>query len=188
MSCSQVLAFVLETSQIQGSMTGQEVRDALFARLFGITAIIQSGLLVRAGKKGNGKGDKSSDLESYESALSELIALGEKKSWLREGAWWSILLAMEALYSSGVRWKNDAIKSSTRILFTDYHSWSPEKIALTLKLQKLDPDLDWQSMTSPTFKSSDLFKSKNLPTLARILKVRGASDYIQILSPNCLLS
>ena len=47
MTCAQILAFVLDASQTGGSLSGQEQRDMLFARLFGITALVRSGLLVR---------------------------------------------------------------------------------------------------------------------------------------------
>jgi len=42
-----IVSIILDSSKTQGSMTGQEERDVLFARLFGLTSVIQSGLLVR---------------------------------------------------------------------------------------------------------------------------------------------
>ena len=45
-SCDQMLALLKTTSQPSGVMSKQEERDVLFAQLFGIKAIVQSGLVV----------------------------------------------------------------------------------------------------------------------------------------------
>ena len=46
-NCSQIIPIVLEYSQTHGSMSGQEIRDALLARLFGLSVLIRSGLVFR---------------------------------------------------------------------------------------------------------------------------------------------
>ena len=155
-------------------MTGQEERDVLFARLFGIMSIVQSGLLVRTDPLSTSASSATlpSTLSSYEEVLSQLLILGEKKSWLRESAWFTIKLAVDAIQESKVSWKNEAIESTLKQLFIDNKIWSPEKVALALKLQDLFSHRNWNDLFSPPFKNSDLFSPANLQVLSRILKVR----------------
>ena len=174
MTAAQIVAMILDSSKTQGSMTGQEERDVLFARLFGLTAVIQSGLLVRDAplRTSASSSTAASSLATYQDVLAQLIALGEKKSWLRESVWWTIGLAVDALARSQVSWKDEAVEATINSLFTEHKLWTPEKIALALKLQNLYPSLDWRKLLSPTFKNPDLLSTANLPTLAKILKVR----------------
>lgn len=154
-------------------MSGQEERDVLFARLFGLTSVIQSGLLVRTTPLSTSASSAPavSTLASYEEVLSQLFALGEKKSWLRESAWWTAGLAIDALQASDVSWKADALKATVKAIFVDNKAWSPEKAALTLKLQKAYPSHDWPKSLAPTFKHSQLLHTGNYSALARIMKV-----------------
>lgn len=151
-------------------MTGQEERDVLFARLFGLTSVIQSGLLLRDTSLPS-TSTTASDLSSFKEVLAQLLALGEKKSWLRESAWWSLCLAVAALSASEVSWKENALEATVAAVYSDAKTWSPEKLALTLKLQAASPSREWKKILSPTFKSSDLLSTGNLSAIARILKV-----------------
>lgn len=161
-------------------MSGQEERDVLFARLFGLTAIIQSGLLVRQQALSTAS-HVSSSLESFVSVLSELLALGEKKSWLKESCWWSVGLAVDAVHSSVAPWKNDAISTVVKRVFIEDKTWTSEKVALYLKMQRYYPTEDWEPLLKPTFKTSDILSNKNLSALGKILKV-SLSRKIPILS------
>jgi DNA polymerase phi len=169
-------------------MTGQEVRDMLFARLFGLTAVIRSGLLIRVTPLPTSASFETlaSSLAGYQETISQLIALGEKKSWLREGAWWTIMLAIEALHTSAVPWKNDAIETTIETLFVENKDWSPEKVALTVKLQGLYPTRDWKKYLSPSFKNPDFLSNTNLVTLARILKVCYVAFFHNLHTENIL--
>ncbi|KAF8212387.1 DNA polymerase phi-domain-containing protein [Mycena galopus ATCC 62051] len=171
-TCSQILALVMDATKSQGSMTGQEERDVIFARLFGLTAIIQSGLIVRTKPLPFSASSQTSasSLASFQEAVSNLIALGEKKSWLRESAWWSLALAIDALNASEVPWREGAFDATVECVFSENSAWSPEKVAITLKLQNIQPDRDWRKYLCPGFKSPDLLANTNLQTLGRILK------------------
>lgn len=172
-TCSQVVALILDSSKTQGSMTGQEERDVLFARLFGLTAVIQSGLLVRTTPLSSSASSATevSNLASFLELISQLLLLGEKRSWLRESAWWTIGLAIDALGTSSVSWRDDAFTATLERLYVDNKVWTPEKVALTLKLQKLRPDADWRKLLSPPFKHPELVHTGNYTALSRILKV-----------------
>ncbi|KAJ7109235.1 DNA polymerase phi-domain-containing protein [Mycena epipterygia] len=171
-TCSQILALVIDATKSQGSMTGQEERDIIFARLFGLTAIIQSGLIVRTKPLPFSASSETSasSVASFQEAVSNLIALGEKKSWLRESAWWSLGLAIDALNTSDVPWKDNAFDVTVECVFGENTAWSPEKVAITLKLQTIHPNRDWRKFLCPAFKNPDLLGSANLLTLGRILK------------------
>lgn len=184
MTCSQIVALILDTAKTHGSMTGQEERDVLFARLFGLTAVIQSGLLVRPTPSSTSASTSSgfSDVHAYNNVLDELLLLGERRSWLRESAWWTIGLAIEALSLSDVPWKAHAEESTIQSLYIGNKTWTPEKIAITLKLQKRYPSRDWHAIMSPTFKQDKILATGNYSTLARILKVFSLMTSLDLLS------
>lgn len=52
-------------------------------------------------------------------------------------------------------------------------AWTPEKIALALRVQRLWPEREheWRWLWAPTFKHGNIYHQTNLVTLARILKV-----------------
>ncbi|CAL1703687.1 unnamed protein product [Somion occarium] len=177
-TCSQAVTLILDSSKTQGSMTGQEERDVLFARLFGLTAVIQSGLIVRDTPLSSSASSatEASNLASFSEVISELLALGEKRSWLRESAWWTIGLAVDALGASSVYWKDDAFEAALEMIYVENKIWTPEKIALTLKLQKLRADADWRKLLSPPFKQPEITHSGNYTALARILKEVNADE------------
>jgi len=169
-TCSQIVKLVLDASKTQGSMTGQEERDNLFARLFGITSIIQSGLIARNGTLPTSSTSASS-LESYELVITTLVALGEKKSWLRESAWWAFVSAIEILAKSDVEWKDQGVEVTSNTIYAKVSGWTSEKLALSLRLQTLFPEKDWSLVLSPVFKSTDILATQNLKVLTNILKV-----------------
>ncbi|KAI0086629.1 DNA polymerase phi-domain-containing protein [Irpex rosettiformis] len=173
-TCSQIITLILDSSKPQGSMTGQEERDVLFARLFGLTAVIRSGLLVRTTplSTSGSTAPAVSTLSSYQTLLENLIALGEKKSWLKESAWWAIGLASDALKASSVDWKDDAFEATVKTIYTGENAkaWSPEKVALTVKLQEAWPEHAWKETLAPTFKHAPLVHTGNYAALARIMK------------------
>ncbi|KAL1709805.1 DNA polymerase phi-domain-containing protein, partial [Schizophyllum commune] len=203
-TCAQITTLIADASKPQGSISGQEERDLLFARLFGYTAVIQSGLLVRTRPLPSSASTPSSapttttststttsasptfpsSLTSYRTVLTGLLALGDAKAWLRESAWWTLGLALDALHASSVPWKDAARDWTAGQIYTEREDWSPEKVAITLKMQKLYPELGWKKLLSPVFKnkdsaaknpdsaskSVDLLSNANLPVIARIIK------------------
>ncbi|KAL1735154.1 DNA polymerase phi-domain-containing protein, partial [Schizophyllum commune] len=196
-TCAQITTLIADASKPQGSISGQEERDLLFARLFGFTAVIQSGLLVRTKPLSSSTSASSptstttfpstatststsaspsspSSLASYQTVLTGLLALGDAKAWLRESAWWTLGLALDALHASSVPWKDAARDWTAEQIYTEREDWSPEKVAITLKMQKLYPELGWKKLLSPNrdsaSKSPDLLSNANLPVIAKIIK------------------
>lgn len=169
-TCCQITKLVLDASKTQGSMSGQEERDNLFARLFGITSIIHSGLIARDGTLPTSSTHASS-LESYELVVSTLVTLGEKKSWLRESAWWALSAGIEVLAKSDVEWKEQGVEATFDTIYAKVSGWTPEKLALTLRLQAILPERGWSLVLSPVFKGTDILATQNLKVVASILKV-----------------
>ncbi|KAI5982996.1 DNA polymerase phi-domain-containing protein [Pisolithus marmoratus] len=173
-TCTQIVSLISDSTKKQGSMSGQEERDIHFARLFGLTAVIRSGLLVRQTPlpSSGSSNTQVSSVESYEEVLKKLIEIGEAKSWLRESAWWTIGLAIDAVQASSVPWKVKALDTTVDYLFSKEKEsfWSPEKVAMTLKLQPLLPNHDWDSTLAPVFKGPNILSVGNLASLGRVLK------------------
>ena len=114
-------------------MRGQEERDVLFARLFGLQSILRSGILFR---------DSTSGLEDWQEVVIELEEVGDKKAWLRESCGWVVLDALDKVVASDATWKEEAIASFVKRTFgadANQSGWTPEKVALTIKLQALRP-------------------------------------------------
>ncbi|KAF9533445.1 DNA polymerase phi-domain-containing protein [Crepidotus variabilis] len=168
---SQILNLILDCTKVQGSMNGQEERDVLFARLFGILSVVQSGLAFRA--ESSSKQPSASSIfstEAYEQIMGSLVTLGDQKSWLRESSWFAIHQSIDALQGSNVPWKEAGFETAVQELFVKNSTWSTEKLALALKLQNLHPNMDWQAILTPTFKNADILSSGNLAIVSRILK------------------
>ncbi|EJD46060.1 hypothetical protein AURDEDRAFT_63592 [Auricularia subglabra TFB-10046 SS5] len=162
----QMITLILEASETSGAMKGQEERDMLFARLFGLTALAQSGLLVRAGLATE---------DDFVRAVDALSVLGARKSWLQESAVWAVLRALEALHNSDVDWRDKAVKHVLKDIFAEGKEWTPEKVALALQAQKWFPEVKWKKMVAPTFKDANLLSTGHLSTISKIFKVRLSS-------------
>jgi len=134
-------------------------------------ALIQSKLVFRT-KPLPSSTTSASSLESYERILVDLVNLSERKSWLRESAWFTIHLAVNELEKAQVDWKGEAVQKTLEILFVDNKTWSTEKLAVGLELQSAYPESDWKSAFAPAFKTPELLSVGNLGTMSKILKVR----------------
>lgn len=171
LSPAHIISLVLRSSITSNSQKGTEQRDALFARLFGLMSVIDSGLLLRP----------TASLEDFKLTLGELWGLGEKKAWIREPSWWAAIRGIRALLSAQgqeVAWKEQAIQAVVDRVYGKAAAgggvgampWTQEKVALTLLLQSHRPDFDWKSLLAPAFKNGDVLAATNLHTLSRILK------------------
>ncbi|OJA13731.1 hypothetical protein AZE42_02950 [Rhizopogon vesiculosus] len=57
--------------------------------------------------------------------------------------------------------------------------WTPETVAVTLKLQPAMPEHNWKKTLAPTFKDADILAPANFSTLGRILKETPGEDELQ---------
>lgn len=137
----------------------------MFARLFGITALVDSGALFASNAR----------LDDFKMVIDQLIILQNAKEWLTEAAGWGLLRAAEGVADSSVEWKSEALQYLTEKFFAD-KTWTPEKVALALTLSSKAPELNWKALTAPVFKHTPLLASQNLPTLGRVLKEGGVAE------------
>ncbi|QRW27168.1 DNA polymerase phi subunit [Rhizoctonia solani] len=178
---ASITSSILEASAISNSMKGQEVRDTLFARLFGLTAVIQSGLLFRTSRLTTSPsapeelGLPASSLVAYQTTVTELFNLGEKKSWLRESSWWSIDLALRSLHSSqGLEWKDQAIQWTIETIYRGDQAkeWTPEKLGLTVTFKILLPINHGKTSSHRRSVTQPWFRPPTCPLLPEFLKKR----------------
>ncbi|KAH9048219.1 DNA polymerase phi-domain-containing protein [Lactarius hengduanensis] len=188
-SCAQILALVLDASRTTGNQTGQEERDLLFARLFGLASIVHSGLLIRTHPPLPQSPSAPSTPESCEAVLKALRTLAHAKSWLAEPAYWAVGSALDLLAATrdaDVPWREKVVRALLEEEFGETSPveeraaksevvWTPEKIALALRAQRLWPEREheWRWLWTPTFKRGNIFHQANLVTLARILRETG---------------
>ncbi|KZV92838.1 hypothetical protein EXIGLDRAFT_613837 [Exidia glandulosa HHB12029] len=164
-TANQMITLILEASETSNAMKGHEERDMLFARLFGLTALAQSGLLVRAS-------DAATE-DDFARVIDALDNLGQRKSWLAESAAWAVSRALDTLAKSDVAWRDSAAKRAVKKSFADEtgaKEWTQENVALALHAQKGFPDLKWKKLLSPTFKDANILSTGHLATLAKIFK------------------
>lgn len=164
-----MIDLVLSSSEVTGSLTGQEERDMMFARLFGFTSIVESGLIVREVTLPH-TSSAASSLEDYRHLIEELVALGDRKSWFRETCWWTILQAVSCIIASTASFKTSALDWTLNQLFVQNNDWTPEKLALWLKFQSTWTNIS-QAPLKHVFKGKHPLVTGNLPISAKILKV-----------------
>ncbi|KAG8825804.1 DNA-directed DNA polymerase [Serendipita sp. 401] len=152
-STAQMIDLVLSSSETTGSMSGQEERDMMFARLFGLSSIAQSGLLTRETPPPH-ISNPASTLQDYQRIITQLVILGDHKMWFRESCWWSISQVISVIIASNASFKSEALQWTVNELLIQDTSWTPEKIAIWLRYQSL-----WDNISQLPLKV--LFKGKH---------------------------
>jgi DNA polymerase phi len=204
LTSTQIISLILRNSTITVSHKGQETRDLLFARLFGLFSVIQSNLLFRSPSPPPTDPSSSSSagaggLADFKTVVRELVEVGSKKAWLRESAWWGVGQALAGLKAAeGVAWEKEAVEWVAKVVLRGDLSgepeeeqagegedgsvsalaakeWTVEKVAVALRLM-VDYPTHPSPLPSPPFKMpSSLLHSTNLPLLAKILKDSSVS-------------
>ncbi|KAG8828577.1 DNA-directed DNA polymerase [Serendipita sp. 399] len=141
------------SSEITGSMSGQEERDMMFSRLFGLSAIAHSGLLMRETPLPH-VNTRASTLQDYQRVLNQIVHLGNRKTWFRESCWWSLSQIISLLLSSSISFKSEALNWTLNELFIQESSWTPEKVAIWLRYQAT-----WNAISQAPLKT--LFKGRH---------------------------
>ncbi|EPQ32359.1 uncharacterized protein PFL1_00555 [Pseudozyma flocculosa PF-1] len=162
----EILALILKYSTPQGSISGQEQRDLMFAKLFGVLALVQSGLLFRP----------TSSLAHFERSMDVLLALTGKKAWMGESCGWVLYQTIGHLRSDAApAWADDALSWLARTVGAATEN-TPEKVAILFRLEQTGRLGARDSVIVPPYKGTHLLSSANLPTLARILRDASASE------------
>ncbi|KAK4058782.1 DNA-directed DNA polymerase [Microbotryomycetes sp. JL221] len=164
-----VLPVIISSSTPTNSSDSKEERELLFGRLFGLHAFLRSGIPTSP---------QAQDEELFKEVILALVALSNKKSWIKESAYWVIVQAVRDLQQlqgkKAPKFKNDAISWVAQRLLVDAREkgrgWTPEKVALVLALQSYETDIDFKSVLAPTFPSGNVLSRNSLSALAQALK------------------
>ncbi|WFD20036.1 DNA-directed DNA polymerase [Malassezia caprae] len=164
------LVLLLKHTVARGNLSGQELRDLQFARLFGVFALIRSGLLFAP----------TSSLATFQRAFHVLTKVAYYKSWISESCGWVVmqmLLPLASANGSRPPWADEALDWVAGCLAAT-HSLSPETLALALTLARIAPELQIGARMSPPLKHPCILATPNLTLLAAVLR-EGASMHLQ---------
>ena len=191
LSPDDILTLVLQYTKTEGKTTGQDERDALFAKLFAFHSLALSGVLFLGSSEG---GDGS--LQTFQRAIEILLATANKKTWLSETCAWSLIEIVNSLRKEGgkqssasagfnneeaVRWLQERIfsrKGSKEGAAAGAASaLTCDKLALLLSMQygeqgrlSQSEQQRWKELVAPPLKHPNVLHASNVKLLARVLK------------------
>ncbi|KAJ2784893.1 DNA-directed DNA polymerase [Coemansia javaensis] len=158
-SARVVLDLLWSSTEATRSMKGQEQRDVWFGRVFGMMAVVQSGLLGRAGAA------TAVDLRKM---AMELAAIGGKKSYLREVAY-AVLGAMVPVLGrlSGAD-MGELVAMFVDVALDKGAIETPDELLLALRLRRAYPGYDWAAAL-PQWHGAHMLSAKNAARVVPIL-------------------
>lgn len=156
-TAGDVLILIRKYSSPSGKVSRSEERNLLFARLFGIQSLLRSGLLLR---------HTSSNIQHVESAISELVEVGQKKAWLRESTGWVMAELLEAAttYCADKALAAQVVEVVSNLATSG--DLTSEKIVLLLRMSNGSNS----SARHPSLHKGDVLSSANLPAVAKVLR------------------
>lgn len=137
-------------------------KDLLFARLFGLHALVRSGVCFNI------------QPSAIAPLLHHLLALMQTKSWLKHPASFVILELVDRFAQGGSKATEQDWAALKDTLFVQHKQWHSQKLAWLLKLQFSASDRfgDAKSLLKGHFQNSAvLLHPSNLPAIAKMLKV-----------------
>ncbi|KAG7195804.1 DNA-directed DNA polymerase [Scheffersomyces spartinae] len=154
----EYLDLLVNTTGVKLSMKGKEMRSVLFGRLFGLHALINSGVLLSA-----------TDIEPHTRFISILVELAGTKSWLRETAMFTCCQYVRLVNDSTLE-ITDEIKVQVLQAVNDNNlNLSTEGVAIYLVVD--DSTLAQNILNPrPNWKSGHPFAKGNTSVLAKALK------------------
>ncbi|EGG06080.1 uncharacterized protein MELLADRAFT_116643 [Melampsora larici-populina 98AG31] len=171
-SAQSVYSLLISSTENQGGMKASEERDLLLGRLFGIKAIVSSGLIFRSSL------DSDSQLKIWNSLVDDLNSLTRRRSWLAESAGWVLTCGMLQnllARSEPISWKETALKTLVEKIFIQNTSWNLEKLAMAILLQRYDITIDWNSILRDILPVPLILSPENMSTLYGYLISSGHS-------------
>ncbi|KAJ2809962.1 DNA-directed DNA polymerase [Coemansia furcata] len=155
-SVKVVLDLLWKYTMATKSMKGQEQRDMRFGRIFGLMALLQSGIVARPG---------TTSVE-IRKIVGELSAIGAKKSYLREIAY--VTLASMVPMLGGFGFRDELITMFVAVALDKGAIETPDELHLAMKLRRSYPEYDWHS-AFPQWQGKHMFAEKNVGKLVSIL-------------------
>lgn len=154
-SSHDILVLLLKHTVARGNLSGQEVRDLQFARIFGTYALIRSGVVYSRGS-----------LAVFQRIFDVILAVAANKSWISESCGWVLVNLVDGLRAEPA-WADDALAWTADQVCANA-DLSPEKLALIIVLMRY-PQLRITERFAP-LKSPSLLASANLGLLAATLR------------------
>ncbi|KAI9246187.1 DNA polymerase phi-domain-containing protein [Sporodiniella umbellata] len=165
-SVGLVLDLLFKWTEITGSMKGDEVRDMLFGRLFGLMSIVAAGMISR----------ESTTEEDFIRILSSLKEMSAKKSYLSEVCHHVVINLLSRVKGTH---HQTLVVEQIKALFFSGPITHVDQLNVVLSLRHVEVDL---SEPLKNFKDQAVLNSANLPRLSRI--IAQASDGAQEASPD----
>ncbi|CEI97277.1 hypothetical protein RMCBS344292_11413 [Rhizopus microsporus] len=154
-STKLVLDLLFKWTEVTGSLKGDEVRDMLFGRLFGLMSIVAAGMITR----------ESTTTDDIVRILTSLHEMGSLKSYLAEVCHHVVINMLP--YLKDTQHQEIAVEKIKELYFNGPIS-NVDQLNLVIALQQLNNvDLTEQFAN---WKSQTILAPANLPRLARILR------------------
>ncbi|KAI8825821.1 DNA polymerase phi-domain-containing protein [Fimicolochytrium jonesii] len=155
LTAGTILALLTKLTQTEGAK-GQEEREILFGRIFGLMAICQAGMISRA----------STTIEDVQTIVTSLLKYASSKSYLRETCF-CVLITMSEELTDG-KLEEEAIAFMIPAVLKNGVE-DAEDLWFALVMQSRYPKFDWASVL-PTWKHAQLLHPKNQSQLIELLK------------------
>jgi DNA polymerase phi len=158
----KTLALLHQFTERTGAMTGEESRDMMFGRIFGLRSIISSGILNRS----------STTVEDFEQIYDDLYEIAQTKTYLSEVCHHVAISTLPII--SNLECKTEAMEALVSKFLNDGVN-TPDQLHLVLAIISTVPDFDLQKQFE-SWKSPQVLDVANLPKIARILKETSSED------------
>ncbi|KAJ3162784.1 hypothetical protein HDU86_003758 [Geranomyces michiganensis] len=150
-----VLTMLNKLTQTEGAK-GQEEREVLFGRIFGMMAICQAGMLSR----------DSTTQEDLKSMTTNLLRYASAKSYLRESCFRVILCMVDSVKDTPLA--ADFIQFVVPTV-VEKEIENPEDLWFAITTQSRYPEIEWSKIL-PSWKHAQILHRKNQTQLIEILK------------------
>ncbi|KAJ2851235.1 DNA-directed DNA polymerase [Coemansia brasiliensis] len=155
-SVKLVLDLLWKSTEATNSMKGQEQRDMRFGRIFGLMALVQSGIITRQG----------TTTVEIRKIVMELVAIGAKKSYLREIAFVTLTSMVPMLKQFSAR--DELIGMFVEVGLDKGAIETPDELLLAMRLRRQYPGYDWHSAL-PQWQGRHMLSARNGTKVAKIL-------------------
>ncbi|KAJ3154275.1 hypothetical protein HDU89_008342 [Geranomyces variabilis] len=150
-----VLTMLIKLTQTEGAK-GQEEREVLFGRIFGLMAICQAGMLARS----------STTQDDLQTMTTNLLKYASAKSYLRESCFRIILCMVDSVKDTPL--SGDFIEFVVPTVL-EKEIENPEDLWFAIAVQSRYPEYEWTKVL-PSWKHAQVLHRKNLIQLIEVLK------------------
>ncbi|KAJ3189227.1 hypothetical protein HDU85_002852 [Gaertneriomyces sp. JEL0708] len=152
---STIFHLLIKLTQTLGAK-GQEEKDILFGRIFGILAICQADMLRRP----------HTTLDETKELVTALLKYSSSKSYVRETCFKVLITILENIQGHAL--ENEVIAYLVPAVLAKEVS-TPEDLWFAVVAQSKHPEFDWASAL-PSWKSGSIYNRNNLGKVVEILK------------------